>query len=90
MQVTAGSGRRPDGITLTVIGRNTLNQAIKAWQARAQSRVHLHSCRLPRKARLPETGHIPPPGPVLETPVPAGVIQIKSGRRPMKGCQPPD
>ena len=32
VQVTAGSGRRPDGITLTVIGRNTLNQAIKAWQ----------------------------------------------------------
>ena len=32
LQVMAGSGRRPDEISLTVSGRNTLTLAIKAWQ----------------------------------------------------------
>ncbi|MHB1205891.1 MAG: MarR family winged helix-turn-helix transcriptional regulator [Rhodospirillaceae bacterium] len=32
LQVAAGSGRRPDEISLTVSGRNTLTLAIRAWQ----------------------------------------------------------
>jgi DNA-binding MarR family transcriptional regulator len=42
VQVTAGSGRRPDEILLTVTGQNALNAAIKAWQgAQRQLTQHL-------------------------------------------------
>jgi DNA-binding MarR family transcriptional regulator len=36
-----GSGRRPDEISLTVGGQNTLNTAIKAWQS-AQRQLTQH------------------------------------------------
>ena len=38
LQVLAGSGRRPDEISLTMAGQNTLMLATKAWQA-AQRQV---------------------------------------------------
>jgi DNA-binding MarR family transcriptional regulator len=41
LQVTAGSGRRPDEIALTVSGQNALTSAIKAWQG-AQRHLTQH------------------------------------------------
>ena len=41
VHVMAGSGRRPDEISLTIAGQATLAQAIKAWQG-AQRQVAQH------------------------------------------------
>jgi DNA-binding MarR family transcriptional regulator len=42
LQINAGGGRRPDEISLTVSGQNTLTSAIKAWQdAQRQLTQHL-------------------------------------------------